>query len=55
MCHPSAEEAVHESAVLKLALELGLVVVPLAHRAEHAEDAGQDDDVQQRDQVQKRG
>jgi hypothetical protein len=28
--------------------------LPFAHRAEHAEDAGEDDDVQQRDQVQER-
>ena len=49
------EEAVHEAPVLQLALQLGLVVGALAHRPEHLDDPGQDDDVQQGDQVEERG
>ena len=53
MCHAlrtrlrqPAEEAVHEAALVEVLLQLRLVVLPAAHRAEHLEDAEQDHEVE---------
>ena len=53
--HPRAEHPVHEAPVLQLLLELLLVVVAVAHLAEHRDDASQDHDVEEGDEVEESG
>jgi len=53
--HEPAEEPVHQPAGLQLGFQLLLVVGAGAHLAEHLEDAGQHDQVEQRYQVQEPG
>ena len=53
--HEPAEEPVHQPAGLQLGLKFLLVVGAVAHLPEDLEDAGQHDQVQDRDQVQEAG
>ena len=55
--HPAGErpeEPVHQPALVELLLKLIVVVPPAAHRPEHLDDAGQDNDVQPGDDVKER-
>ena len=47
-------EAGHEAAVVELMLQLGLVVVTVAHPAEHLHDADEDEQVEDADDPQER-
>jgi hypothetical protein len=53
--HEPAEEPVHQPAGLQFGFQLHFVVGTGAHLAEYLEDAGQDDQVEQGDQVQEAG